>query len=223
MTSRAESPATAWVFLRPLGTPLPLGFVGLAVATSVVASFNLGWIPTTEQHQVALVLMAFVFPLQMLATILLFLARDAPSGAGIGVQSVTWLALGLLLYTGSPGSVSATVGIFLFAAAAALLPSALTACLTKLVPGGVMLGTALRFVLTGLYEKLGSSTLEHSAGWEGLVLAAAALYAALASDLEGSFRRPVLPLGRLGRHPLDQTLAQQLPELEREPGVRPQL
>lgn len=217
----SDPAGTARVYLRPLGTPLPLGFVGLAVATSLVACFNLGWVPTAEQHQVALVLMGFAFPLQILATVLLFLARDAPSGAGIGVQSVTWLALGLLLYTSRPGALSAAVGVFLLAAAGALLPSALTSALSKLVPGLVMSGTVLRFVLTGLYEELGGTGWEHAAGWEGLVLAGAAIYAALASDLEGSLRRTVLPLGR--RDPLEQHVADQFPQLEREPGVRQQL
>lgn len=211
----------ARVFLRPLGTPLPLGFVGLVVATSVLSSFNLGWIPVSEQHQVALVLMAFAFPLQLISTVLLFLARDAAAGAAIGVQSVTWLSLGLLLETGRPGALSATAGILLFAAAAALLPSALTSCTSKLVPGLVMVAVALRYVLTGLYEKLGTVGWEHAAGWEGIVVAGMAIYAALASDLEGSFRRTVLPMGR--REPLEQRLSHQFPGIEREPGVRQQL
>lgn len=216
-----EDDTPAQLFLRPLGTPLPLGFVALVVATSVLSSFNLGWIPVSEQHQVALVLMAFAFPLQAISTVLLFLARDAPSGAGIGVQSVTWLSLGLLLETGRPGSLSATAGILLFGAAAALLPSALTSCTSKLVPGLVMIGVALRYVLTGLYERLGTVGWDHAAGWEGIALAGLAIYAALASDLEGSFRRTILPMGR--RDSLEQRLREQFPTIEREPGVRQQL
>lgn len=220
----ATAPGEARIFLRPLGTPLPLGFVGLAVAAAVLSSFNLGWIPPAEQHQVALVLMAFAFPLQLVAMILLFLARDAPAGAGIGVLSVTWLVLGLLLYTSRPGSLSLTASIFLFAAAAALVPSAVTASLSKLVPGLVMLSSALKFVLTGLYERYGGVTWAHVAGWEGIVLAALAVYAALASDLEGSLHRDVLPLGRRGpgRKAIRQDLLDQLADLEREPGVRQQ-
>lgn len=221
MTNGQDGVAQARVFLRPIGTPLPLGFVGLAVATSVLACFNLRWIPMSEQHEVGIVLMLFAFPLQMVATVLLFLARDAAAGAGIGVQSVTWLTLGLLLYSSPPGSRSVTVGIFLFAAAGALLPSALTTSTTKLVPGVVMLCTALRYVLTGLYEKLGGTAWSHATGWEGIVLAALAIYAALAADLEGAFRRTILPLGR--RSPLEQPIDEQFPRVEREPGVRQQL
>jgi uncharacterized protein len=220
----ANDPVPAAVFLRPLGTPLPLGLVGLVVATSVLACLNLGWIPTAEQHQAALALIAFAFPLQMLATVLLFLVRDAPAGAGIGVQAAAWLTVGLLLVAGRPGSTSATAGIFMLAAAAALLPSALSTAATKVIPAVVLLGTVLRFVLTGLYEKLGGTGWEHAAGWEGLVLAGLALYATLAVDLESALRRTVLPLGRRsGGLSTDQRLRDQLPEVEGEPGVRSQL
>lgn len=223
-TSGPTRSAPPQVFLRPIGNPLPLGFVGLAVATAVLSSFNLGWIPPSQQHQVALVLIAFAFPLQMVATILLFLARDAPAGAGVGVLSVTWLALGLLLLTSRPGSLSTTVSIFLFAAAAALLPSACTSSLSKLVPGLVMIGSALKYVLTGIYERFGGVTWAHVTGWEGIVLAVLAIYAALASDLAAMLHRSVLPLGRHGGglQAVDENLADQEPELEREPGVRSQ-
>ena len=215
----------ARVFLRPIGTPLPLGFFGLVVATSVLACMNLGWIPTSEQHQVAFVLMFFAFPLQLIASVLLFLVRSAPAGAGIGVQAVTWLTLGLILYSGHPGSRSATAGVLLFAAAGALVPSALTASLSKLVPSAVMLLVALRWVLTGIYEKFGGTAWEHASGWEGMVLAAVALYAAFGSDLESALHRSVLPMGRHGRglEALDQNLADQESQLEREPGVRQQV
>lgn len=213
------------IVLRPLGTPLPLGFVGLAVVTATLACLNLGWIPIREQHQVALVLVAFGFPLQGLAAILCFLARDAQSGAGIGVLAGTWLTLGLNLLTGPPGARSDTVSIFLFAAAAALLPAVFTAALSKVVPALVMAAAALRFVLTGLYERLGGAGWGHAAGWEGIVLACLALYAALATDLEGARHRSVLPLGRHseGRTVLDPDVRPSLRTLANEPGVREQL
>lgn len=213
------------IVLRPLGTPLPLGFVGLAVATSLVACLNLGWIPMGEQHQVALVLVAFTFPLQGLATVLCFLARDAPTGAGIGVQAAAWLTLGLLLLTGLPGARSATTGVFLFAAAAALLPAACTAALGKVVPALVMVATALRFVLTGSYERFGGSGWAHAAGWEGITLACLALYTALATDLESARHKPLLPIGRrgAGRSALDPGVQPSLRFLDTEPGVRDQL
>ena len=221
----AVGPGPERIVLRPLGTPLPLGFVGLAVATSMVACLNLGWLPIGEQHQVAVVLIAFAFPLQALATILCFLARDAPSGAAIGVQAASWLTLGLLLHGTPPGTRSDTTAVFLFAAAAALLPGACTAALGKIVPALVMAATALRFVLTGLYEHVGGPGWAHAAGWEGIVLACLALYTALATDLESARHRSVLPLGRHGpgRTALTPGARPPVSSLDTEPGVRDQL
>jgi hypothetical protein len=54
----------------------------------------LGWIPTAEQHQVAVVLIAFAFPTQAVATVFCFLARDAPAGAALGVLAANRLASG---------------------------------------------------------------------------------------------------------------------------------
>ncbi|HTX01523.1 MAG TPA: hypothetical protein VMD59_22250, partial [Acidimicrobiales bacterium] len=168
--TRTRSADREQIVLRPLGNPLPLGFIGLAVATSTLACLDLGWVPSPQQHEVALVLVAFAFPLQGLATVLCFLARDTSSGAGIGVQATVWLTLGLLLRTTPPGTRSAAAAVFLLAAAGALLPSCVSAALGKLVPAAVMLASALRFVLTGLYERFGGAIWQHAAGWEGLVL-----------------------------------------------------
>jgi uncharacterized protein len=223
VTTPAASPER--IVIRPLGTPLPLGFVGLAVATSIVACLDLGWVPVGQQHQLALVLVAFAFPLQALATVLCFLARDAPSGAGIGVQAAAWLTLGLLLLTGAPGTRSDATAVFLFAAAGALLPAASTTALGKLVPALVMSGTAVRFALTGLYEWFGGTAWAHAAGWEGVALACLALYAALATDLESARHRPILPLGRrgTGRTALAPGTRPPVSTLDTEPGVRDQL
>lgn len=220
----SSGPDPQRIMLRPVGTPLPLAFVGLAVATATLACLDLGWIPVTEQHQVALVLIAFAFPLQGLATVFCFLARDAPSGAAVGVQAAAWLTLGLLLLTGDPGSRSDTVAFFLFAAAASLIPAVATTALGKIVPALVMATTCVRFVLTGLYERFGGAAWAHSAGWVGVALACLALYAALAIDVESTRHRTVLPLGRHGSGrtalvpgpPREATL-------ETQPGVREQL
>ena len=213
------------IILRPLGNPLPLGFLGLAVATAVVAAYNLDWLPSAEQHQVALVLMAFAFPLQGLGSIFCFLARDAPAGTGFGVQAVAWLTLGLLFLSGPPGGRSATVAAFLFMAAAAIVPPAASVGLSKIVPALVMTGTAARFFLTGLYEQFGAVGWAKAAGWEGVVLAGLALYAALAVDVSAALRRNLLPIGRHDRGitALRETPSEQSAELEREPGAREQL
>src|SRR5690606_27446922 len=86
----------ARVVLRPLANPLPLGFLALAAATTVVAAQQLRWVPLEEGPVVGLVLLAFVFPTQLLASVLGFLARDLAAGTGMGLLAGTWLSVALV-------------------------------------------------------------------------------------------------------------------------------
>jgi succinate-acetate transporter protein len=212
----------AHVMLRPIGNPLPFGFLGLTVATIALAGLNLGWVPSSEQHQVAIILIAFVFPIQATATIFGFLARDTVVASGIGVQGAAWLAIGLLLLTSSPGARSAGLALFLFVAPAALLSAVTVAAESMVIPALVMAGTVARFVMTGLFERTGNTAWEHASGWEGVALAGLALYAAVALDLESTHGRTVLPILRLGeaRRAVRGSAADQLVGIEHEAGVR---
>lgn len=212
------------IFVRPLGTPLPLGFLALAVATVSLAGLQLGWVPASESHQVGIVLVAFAFPLQSLAAVFGYLSRDTVGGTGVGVLSGTWLTSGLLLLTSMPGSRSHLLGIFLFMAGAALLVPVVGAT-GKLVAGAVLLVASARFVVTGVYEVHGGLGWEHAAGWVGIALGALAVYAAAAFELESVRHHAVLPVVRtgLGRRAMTAGFRGQLRRIEREPGVREQL
>ncbi len=228
MTTESDgrfTPRGSSVFLRPIGNPLPLGFLGLTVATISLAGLDLGWVPSSEQHQVAIVLVAFAFPLQATATVFGFLGRDAVVASGIGVQSGAWLTLGLLLLTSAPGSRSQAVALFLFVASAALVSAVVVSLHSKLVPALVMAGTVVRFCLTGIYERTGSLAVRQASGWEGVALAALALYAAVAVDIESAQNRTVLPVGRFagGKRALQGDALAQVASVEHEAGVREQL
>lgn len=213
------------IFLRPIGSPLPLGMLGLTVASAMLSAFNLGWIPIGEQHDLAIALIAFGFPLQAVSMIFGFLARDAVVASGFGVQSAAWLTIGLLLLVSPPGSRNQALAFLLFVASAALVSAVVVAAQAKLVPALVMSLTVVRWCLTGLYEHLGSKAILRAGGWEGLLLAALAVYTAVAADIESEQHRTLLPLGRFGRGraaarggPTAQT-----DHIENEPGVRAQL
>lgn len=223
--SAAPVEAITRVVLRPIANPLTYGFLGLAVATITEAGLDLGWIPSSEQHRAALVLIAFAFPVQFLATAYGFIGRDTTVVSGIGLQAVSWLTFGILLLTGAPGARSAVTMVFLLAAGTVLLVPAAGALLGKVLPATVMTLTSLRFILTGLWEHFGGSAWKHAAGWEGVALFAVAIYVALAAELESVRRQTVLPLGRhgAGRAAARGNLSDELVRLEREPGVREQL
>jgi succinate-acetate transporter protein len=183
------------VILRPVGNPLPLGFLALAAATLLVSGLQLGWMDSSQGKDVALVLIAFVFPLQLVTSVFGFLGRDVAAGTGMGILSGTWLSVGLIVLTSAPGSTSDALGLFLLVAALAMLVPASVAVGGKLVVAAVLGTTGVRFACTGIYELSASKTWEDTAGVVGLVLLAVAVYAAFAVALEEARRRAVLPTG----------------------------
>jgi uncharacterized protein len=200
----------AQIFLRPLANPLPLGFLALAGATLLVSGLQLEWLEPADGMQVGLILIAFVFPLQLVVSVLGFLARDVVAATGMGILAGTWLSVGLIRVTGEAGSTSDALGLFLLLAAVAMLVPAGAASAGKLAAFAVLGTTALRFALTGVYELTAGDTWKTLAGIVGLALCVIAVYAALAMALEDAFGRTVLPIGRDG-------------PLGGEPGVREQL
>jgi succinate-acetate transporter protein len=213
------------IVLRPLANPLPLGFLALGAGTLVVAGLQLGWVRTAEAPSTALILLAFVFPLQLLAAVLAFSARDVVAGTGMGLLSGTWLSIALVSLGGPPGAISGPLGLLLLFSAVALLVPASVAAAGKVVPALVLVTASTRFASTGIYELGGGTAWKDVSAVVGLVLCALAVYAALAMAWEDARRRTLLPVLRRGRGraSIEGNLTDQLQLLEREAGVREQL
>ena len=220
---RARLESAARIVLRPIGNPLPLGFLALAAATTLLSGLHLGWLETSDTQDVGLILIAFVFPLQLVASIFGFLARDTIAGTAMAVLAGTWLAVGLVDVTSAPGEPSDALGLLLIVAALALLVQA-AATLGKLVAAALLLATALYFGTSAFLELTESGTWEDISGGIGLAVALLGLYAALALELEDAGLGP-LPLGRRGpgARAMRGDLVDQAEGAESEAGVREQL
>ena len=190
-----------------------------------MAGQELGWFSRADRPIVAFVLIGFAFPLQLIASVFGFLGRDTAAATGFGVQGATWLIVGIDLLLTPPHHTSRALAVFLLAAAAWVLICALGSALGKLAPATVLTLTSLRFMLTGLHELTGSSSLGNAGAIVGLALVAAAAYVALALEVENLQRRTVLPVFRRshGAEAMRGDLAEQSRRLEREAGVREQL
>jgi len=213
------------IVLRPIGSPLPLGVLALVPAGVVMGVMQLGGIPVSETRTVAFLLLGFVVPLQLVASVLSFLARDTIAGTGLGLFGGTWLATALALMAGPPGARSHALGVFLLCVGASMVVLVAGASFGKLGPALVMVFGAARFVISGLYELLGGTGLEHAGAIVGLGLAAVALYSALATEIEDVQGETKLPLGRraMAAEALTGPFERQLERIEHEAGVRQQL
>jgi succinate-acetate transporter protein len=225
--SRAElerrAEATARVVVRPIGSPVALGFFGLAAASFVLGGLQVGWVSPSEGKKVALTLILFAFPAQFLAGVLAFLARDGIVGSAMTELGLISLVVGMTLRTSVPGSTSGALGLFLIFAAVSMLATAAVSITARLMAAAIFATAALRFLLVAVYELSGDKGWEDLAGVIGIGLAGLAVYAAVGSELEDALRRTVLPLGRRGEAKQAvsaDTLAEQVQHVQTEPGVR---
>jgi succinate-acetate transporter protein len=212
------------IVLRPIGSALPLGFFAFGIGMLLLGCQAIGWIPVSEQRDVGLILASFVFPLELVATVVAFLARDTLGATTLGLFTTSWLALGLVYLSSPPGATSVTVGIYLFGFAAVALLLALLSTMGKPFFSVLLALATARMVLSGAYEVGASKTLFHVSGGIGIALAACALYGGTALALEDARQGEVLPLFRRGQAAASfEGYDAQQERLEAEPGVRPQL
>lgn len=217
--------AASRVFLRPIGSPLPLGMIALGGASVLLTGYQLAWLPAGQAHEVAAVILAFAVPLQYLASVFGFLGRDSAGGTGMALLGACWTVTGTLTWLSPAGGRSPVLGLLLLFASAALLVPAVAASLGKAAAATAFILAGARFALTGIYEYQGGTGWEHASGWVGLVLCVLALYNAFAFEIEDTRHRTVLPVLRwgTGRTALDGSEPNQVRNVQNEAGVREQL
>jgi succinate-acetate transporter protein len=210
------------IALRPLGSPLPLGFLVFGIGMAVLAGMELHWIPLPQVHQAALLLLTFVAPLELVAAVFGFLSRDGLAGTGLGVFAGSWATIGVQYLVGEPGARTPVMGLYLLAFAVAVLLLGIVATGGNLLLATILLTSAVRTLISGLYEVLGGTSLQTTGGVLSLCITALAFYGALALLLEDTAHHTVLPLGRraAARAALEGPLDRQTAQLEQEAGVR---
>ena len=212
------------IMLRPLASPLPIGFFAFAIGSFLFTSFELGWVAESQLPQLATIMIVFVAPLELIASILAYWARDSGGATALGLFGMTWAVVGVISLTDTAPR-SPMLGVFLICMSAVVLAFAAAAVAGKPALSAVALLATARFLLTGVYQIHGGAAWERASGWIGLPLAAAAFYLAFALMVVDSQRRTVLPLMRRGqaRTALESHLGDQVAAVEREAGVRGQL
>jgi uncharacterized protein len=210
------------VVVRPYANPMPLGFFAFGIGMFLYAALSAPWVKPTEAHTIGILLAVFVGPIELLATVIAFLARDTASAAALGLFSVSWISAGLLDATAQPGVLSAGDGFFLIAFSIVVVLLGVPALLTKPFIGTLLLVSTARAVLYAVYELGGGAGWEHTSGWLALAIFCVAMYGGLAFLLEDLQGRTVLPVGRRGsaRDAIEGGLGTQLSTLADEAGVR---
>ncbi|MFJ9642186.1 GPR1/FUN34/YaaH family transporter [Streptomyces sp. NPDC004244] len=205
--------------LRPIASPMPLGFFTVAIASVMTACLQLGILDPADRRAVALCVLP-AFALQLLVSVLAFLARDVIAATLMGTFAGSWLAYALVIGTGAAGGLK-VLGVFNLAF---LCFGALMAAVTrpKRALWVVLVVSLPRWAATGLSGLTGAEWLTYASGALGLLVALAATYAAYALMLEDMRSEEVLPIGRSGpaHTAVEGDLSVQLRNLERQAGVR---
>jgi uncharacterized protein len=210
------------VVVQPYGSAIPLGFFAFGIGMFLYAALDAPWVKQADAHSIGLILVAFVAPLEIIATIFAFLARDTVAGATLGLFAGSWLAAGLTTMQSTPGELNAAVGYFLLAFTVVVLLLAGAAILGKPFIAILLVVSALRGLLSAAYELGAGPGWNHVAGWLALAIFVVAMYGGIAFLLEDALGHTVLPLGRRGgsREAIEGSLGDQLRGLEDEAGVR---
>jgi uncharacterized protein len=213
------------VVVRPYGSVVPLGFLSFGIGMFLYAAQDAEWVKPAEGHTIGLMLVTFVAPLEGLAAILAFLARDTMAGVALGLFAGSWLMTGLETMKATPGTLSASDGYFLIAFTVAILLLATVAWLGQPLIAALLTVASVRAIVAAVYQLGGGTAWNRAAGWIALAIFCVAMYGGLAFLLEDARGRAVLPLARRGssREAIEGDLGTQLAGLADEPGVRKHL
>ncbi len=203
---REEPLPPAQIYLQPVAPPSILGLYGFAAATFMVAAHMAHWYGGVATD-IYLAPLAVVFGgvAQFTAGMWSFKARDGLATAMHGMWGAFWIAFGWLQIMFLHGALAKPTGAFpalaywfvilaaitwMGAWAAAAESTALVLVLGFLAAGSTAAAVA---------NFLGSNGVSILAGYLFIISAIIAWYTATALMLEGTFKRPVLSVGKTQR------------------------
>ena len=213
------------IVLRPYASSMPLASLAFGVGNVLYSAYLLHWIPSTESHTVALMLLAFVAPLELGPSLMAFLARDGGGATAFAIFGSAWIVQGLALLGGPPPPTSPASGIFLLCLALCLIILAVVTFKGKPLLGIVLVVAIVRTSGAAAADLKGVPWVTTATAWTGLLLALLAFYSALAF-LEEDVTQRISPLTfRTGeaRSAMEGELKDQISTIEKEAGVRKQL
>ncbi len=223
MAKMADVPVQ--IVLRPYASSIPLASFAFGTGNALYSAFLLHWIPAAEARPLAIMLLAFVAPLELGPSIMAFLARDAGGATAFAIFGTAWVVQGLALLGGPPPSLSHVTAVFLMCLTLCTIMLALVTFKGKPLLGAVLVVAAVRTSVSAAMALTSRPWVSTATAWSGLLLALLAFYSGLAF-LEEDVSQRISPLTfRTGeaRSAMEGKLEDQISAIEKEAGVRKQL
>ncbi len=223
--SKGPDSSQVRIILRPYASAMPLASFAFGIGNVLYSAYLLHWIPKSESAVLAVMLLAFVAPLELFPSVMAFLSRDSGGATAFGIFGASWVVEGIQLLIDPSGQPSPATGIFLLLLAFCLIVIAVLSFKGKPLLGGLLTVAVLRSIGAALTEFGLRRALETTTAILGLVLGALAFYCAVAF-LEEDLTQRISPLTfRSGqaKEAMEGSLDDQIETLTREAGVRKQL
>jgi uncharacterized protein len=134
---RADPPVR--IMLQPIASPLPLGLFVFMIGTFVYATLQLGWIAPSQARPLAIVMLAFVAPLQIISAAIAFWARDTGGATALGLFGMSWTATGVVTLS-DPSPAVPALGVLLLCLAGVMTALGIASLSGKPVFSAVLSG-----------------------------------------------------------------------------------
>jgi succinate-acetate transporter protein len=183
--------------------PAPLGLCGFGITTLVLSVINANLVSASATPVVLGLAIAYGGTAQLLAGMWEFRTGNVFGAVAFTSYGAFWISFFFLvtfdakLLPATEGG--AAVGLYLWAWAIFTGMMFLCSFNTPRAVQLVFLLLTITFVLLGIGNSGGTSSMVHAGGYFGLATAAAALYTAAGEIMAASYGRDVLPLGRPSR------------------------
>src|SRR5437763_4055964 len=164
------------VTVRPYGSVVPLGFLAFGIGMFLYAALDAPWVKQAEAPTIGLMLVSFVAPLEGIATVIAFLARDTMAGVALGLFTGSWIMTGLATMKAKPGELSAAQGYFLIAFTIAILLLASVSWLGQPLIAILLTVASARGLTSAVYQVGGGRGWNHVSGWIAFVIFCVAMY-----------------------------------------------
>jgi uncharacterized protein len=186
-------------FGAAFGDPGPLGLAGFAMTTFVLSAVNIGWLSGSVVGVVFGLAIFYGGLAQLLAGMWEFVKGNTFGATAFGSFGAFWLSFWYLnthtdLTKASANDVHHGVGVYLLAWA--IFTAYMFVCSIR-TNGAIMAVfglLTLTFFFLFLGEYTDTSGLTKLGGWLGMATAIAAWYTSMAGVMNGTARRPILPV-----------------------------
>jgi len=203
MTTDASRPAATVAALDEIADPAPLGLSAFALTTFVLSAINAGLVAPGAKSVVLALTLFYGGAVQVVAGIWEFRKGNTFGATAFCSYGAFWLSYwGLSVFfkptaTTSVHDIDQALGYFLLAWTIFTVMLLVASLRTNLGLVATFVALTATFVFLTLGRFAQSESLEKVGGWLGLLTAAFAIYSAAVAVVNATWKRQVLPVGKL--------------------------